>query len=107
MGLDGSTKSIQRSSSANEPCLNYRTAAVIMRVRRAAHAVASTAEARFHVSKEAPYTSSASFFLAQPMPGARVRPAGKSEGKFTLQHCSKLATDVCFYSMRVGDHYKK
>merc|ERR1712039_96395 len=40
---------------------HYSTAAVIMHVRRAAHAVASTAEARFHVSKEAPYTSCASF----------------------------------------------
>merc|ERR1712060_530579 len=55
------TKSIQKTSLANEPCLDYSTAAVLTRVCRAAHAVASAAEAHFHVSKEALYTLCAFF----------------------------------------------
>jgi len=66
------TKSIQ-SSLANEPCLDYSTAAVLMRVCRAAHAVVSAAEVHFHVSKEALYIRILLFlpsppFLSTPEP---------------------------------------
>merc|ERR1711920_455331 len=74
------TKSIQKTSLANEPCLDYSTAAVLTRVCRAAHAVASAAEAHFHVSKEALYTLCVFFFwpsrclghMSDPREGPRV-----------------------------------
>merc|ERR1712048_282904 len=84
------TKSIQKSSLANEPYLDYSTAAVLMRVCWAAHAVSSAAEAHFHVSKEALYTLC---FFSGP---ADVWDTCLTRGKVRGQVHAVASVDACF-----------
>merc|ERR1712060_368398 len=86
------TKSIQKIYLANEPCLDYSTAAVLMRVCREARAVASVAEAHFHVSKEALYTLCYAFFSGP----ADVWYTCLTRGNVRGQVHAVASVDACF-----------
>merc|ERR1712228_325060 len=75
---------------ANEPCLDCSTAAVLMRVCRAAHAVASAAEAHFHISKEALYTLCVFFWPSRCLGHMSAR------GKVRGQVHAVASVDACF-----------